>query len=298
MEACPPEQEAEKEPAQFSGEKRQGQDAKGPSILHIGVGSSVLSLSLLDHYIRRGWDPARIVNLDFANSAVEAAKELERGYWRKFRQEQGKGNSRCPLQYQEIGEPQESEKGYTDTGKTCEADEPQMSYVQADLLSWSSIQTALDQLRDSEGESFCREGFDAILDKSTTDAISTGEDIVLSSADLPTSSEISPALAEFLMHLRRGKDERDKVALSPVHVLSLNLSSLAKKCRWYVLSYSDDRFRDILHLPDCESKSSWPWKVLSTKGIEAGGGAEKTGDGRVVHTPLVYHWAYELGLND
>lgn len=293
IESYPQEQE-EQELAQLSGEK--GQDAKGPSILHIGVGSSVLSLSLLDQYIRRGWDPARIVNLDFAGSAVEAAKELERGYWRKLQQEQEEGNSHGRVRR----ETQEREKGYSGHD-TCEADEPQMSYVQADLLSWSSIRRALDRLSDSEGNSFCREGFDAILDKSTTDAISTGEDVVYSSAELHTSSsETSPALSEFLKYLRRrGKDERDKVTLLPVHVLSLNLSSLTKrKCRWYVLSYSDDRFRDIPHLPNIESKSLWPWRVLSTKGIEAGGGAEKTGDGRIVHTPVVYHWAYELGSND
>lgn len=121
-------------------------------------------------------------------------------------------------------------------------------------------------LRDGAGGS-CREGFDA-------------------------------ALAEFL-DLRRGKDGVDRVMLSTVLLPSQRGQIQRKnKCRWYVLGYSVSRFRDFLHLPCRESQSSWPWKVLSTKGIETGGGAERAGDGRILYTPVVYHWAYEVGLND
>ncbi|PWN50561.1 hypothetical protein IE53DRAFT_343890 [Violaceomyces palustris] len=223
-----------------------------PRVLHIGVGSSKLSLDLLSHYRARGWDPKGIVNWDFAQSAIQAAIEIEKEF----------------SQYQ-----------------------PLMSYHRVDLLSWPSVSQALglDLERDLGSIQGSPLLFDAILDKSTTDSISTGVDLHFTLTDaIPTSgrpsfddhlslekrAQRSPALKTLLSSLSalQGSEADPRgLILSPVHILSLHLADLTRKgSRWFVLSYSASRFRDVLHFPERGTEETrWPWQIDETAQVEA-----------------------------
>ncbi|CAD0018216.1 unnamed protein product [Aureobasidium pullulans] len=90
-------------------------------------------------------------------------------------------------------------------------------------------------------------GYDIIIDKSTTDAISCAEDVVVglpycinidnidtsATATIPTTVCTQPAFPQ------------KAAAIYPPHILAIHLAYLARPgCRWVVLSYSSSRFSD------------------------------------------------------
>ncbi|KAL5342162.1 hypothetical protein BJX70DRAFT_395135 [Aspergillus crustosus] len=138
-----------------------------------------------------------------------------------------------------------------------------MHWLRADLRSWEDVSQLLPFAP-----------FDAILDKSTSDAIATSSPVTLRSSD---ASALCPALQDILA----GGEE---ITLSPVELLALHLAPLSRKgCRWFVLSYSTMRF-------DSQPYLLVSWDVISRTPLEAPGGQTASG----ANTPPVYHWMYVL----
>ncbi|KAL3471173.1 hypothetical protein BJX99DRAFT_250650 [Aspergillus californicus] len=137
-----------------------------------------------------------------------------------------------------------------------------MHWLQADLRSWTDVARLLPL-----------GPFDAILDKSTSDAIATSSSVALPSSD---RLSICPTVQNIF--------GSDGGTLSPVELLGLHLVPLTKVgSRWFVLSYSTARFDNLPHL-------SAYWDMVARDPVEAPGGQTASG----VHTPAVYHWMYTL----
>ncbi|KAL4789656.1 hypothetical protein BDV19DRAFT_20770 [Aspergillus venezuelensis] len=138
-----------------------------------------------------------------------------------------------------------------------------MSWEQADLLSWNDMSRLLQF-----------GPFDAIFDKSTSDAIATASPVAMKSLDLST---ICPSVQVALL-------DREGVTLSPVELLALHLVPLTRRgSRWFVLSYSTMRFDNIPY-------AKVYWDIIDRVSIEAPGGQTASG----AYAPPVYHWMYVL----
>ncbi|KAI9925631.1 hypothetical protein ASPWEDRAFT_114128 [Aspergillus wentii DTO 134E9] len=146
-----------------------------------------------------------------------------------------------------------------------EVNDAMMHWQQADLRSW----TDMSSLSPSAP-------FDVILDKSTSDAISTSPDQTYSpSSDVSTTC---PIVNEIVTSQNR------EIAFSPVELLGLHLVPLTQKgSTWIVLSYSTMRFDNIPHV-------SVYWDVVSRTPMEAPAGNVSS----AAHAPKVFHWVYIL----
>ncbi|OJJ07537.1 hypothetical protein ASPVEDRAFT_142758 [Aspergillus versicolor CBS 583.65] len=139
-----------------------------------------------------------------------------------------------------------------------------MHWIQADLRSWTDVSRLLPFAP-----------YDAILDKSTSDAIATSSPVTLS----PTldMSGICPKVQDIL-------PPEGETTLSPTELLALHLAPLTKRgCKWFVLSYSTMRFDNVPHLFE-------HWEVVARTPFEAPSGSTVT----KAYTPPVYHWLYVL----
>ncbi|SPO35217.1 uncharacterized protein PSFLO_00688 [Pseudozyma flocculosa] len=285
-------------------------------VLHIGIGSSTLSAQLHDLLSSSPAPsmPFEIVNVDFAPSAVGLAQR-------------------------------------SDAGRTG------MFYRTVDLLSWSDVRSLLflGSSR-SNGEREEAQGFDVILDKSTTDSISTGPDLCFvlhpsrPAAEVETSQKVvetgtgrrrasddvvttyhfdferaqatlCPLVLDLLLSAEEdaGGSGTRRLTLSPVHLLSLHMAAVSRQhaggtgeagTRWYCLSYSAERWRDVVPVrakstglasdvaPNSEPGVMWwPWRVVERQPVEVADNGEKTGKGGAVtpvFTPAVFHSAYVL----
>ncbi|KAL4916449.1 hypothetical protein BDW62DRAFT_106347 [Aspergillus aurantiobrunneus] len=140
-----------------------------------------------------------------------------------------------------------------------------MHWLQTDLRSWTDVSRLL---------SFAP--FDAILDKSTSDAIATANPVTLTSTE-SNESAVCPVVQDILT-------SGDKTTFPPVELLALHLVPLTRRgCRWFVLSYSTMRFDEVPSLFKY-------WEIVARTPIEAPGGQTASG----AHTPAVYHWLYIL----
>ncbi|KAL4863062.1 hypothetical protein BDV12DRAFT_34057 [Aspergillus spectabilis] len=138
-----------------------------------------------------------------------------------------------------------------------------MHWLRIDLRSWMDVSQLLPFAP-----------FDAILDKSTSDAIATSNPVTLRTSDV---SAACPALRDILT-------SGEEITLSPVELLALHLVPLSRKgSTWFVLSYSTMRFDNLPHL-------SPYWEIVSRHPLEAPRGQTASG----AYTPLVYHWVYIL----
>lgn len=134
-----------------------------------------------------------------------------------------------------------------------------MQYARVDLRSWKEL---------SSCALIAERAFDVILDKSTSDAISTNADVLLDTASP------CPLLGE------------SGAPLDPLDLVALHLAALSGPgCVWVVLSYSASRF-EILDRPDCHSGRFWT--LLQQTSIQAPSGSDNPS------APPVYHWLYHL----
>ncbi|KAI0782414.1 hypothetical protein BC629DRAFT_1289374 [Irpex lacteus] len=116
--------------------------------------------------------------------------------------------------------------------ESAEAGRDEVRWEKVDLLSWEDCRGLI-----SEGG----ELFEVVVDKSTSDAISCGQDVSFSetlTGDHETSST-HPLIAQVLS---RSQSEVP-VVLEPLEVVALHLASLVKpRGMWIALSYSERRF--------------------------------------------------------
>lgn len=140
----------------------------------------------------------------------------------------------------------------------------EMQYLHVDLRQWSELSSKnIDPI-------------DFIMDKSTSDAISTNTNI-----DLTIQSRINNNLCPLLT-----KSKEKVSSLDPLDLVALHLAALSNPgCLWAVLSYSSTRFQ-IFSSPECLSQKYW--KIIQKKSVPAPSGSEVPG------APSVYHWFYLL----
>ncbi|KAH9898252.1 hypothetical protein C8Q73DRAFT_392556 [Cubamyces lactineus] len=159
-----------------------------------------------------------------------------------------------------------------------EADGPckGMRWVCADALKWPE----LDSILRTEGRTF-----DLIVDKSTSDAISCGEDICYTSAD----PSLHPVFNQYLT-----VNQNKPLTLPPVEVFAIHLSSLAHPGGlWIALTFSSNRFpfwssstENTAHsLP----RAADYWTLDQVITVDAPTGLEGN-----AHAPVVQHYVYIL----
>lgn len=126
-------------------------------------------------------------------------------------------------------------------------------------------------------------GYDIIIDKSTTDAISCAEDVVVGLPycinDINTSTSSNHTSPE-------------KAAIYPPHILAIHLAYLARPgCRWVVLSYSSSRFSDWEgeEMPQGLPQPGELWKLVKHEKIVQSPDPEDK-----VHRPPEMHHLYIL----
>lgn len=119
--------------------------------------------------------------------------------------------------------------------------------------------------------------FDVIMDKSTSDSISTSENYTASSQEEVSTS--CPIVTEILI-------SNPDATLSPVELLALQLVPLTEKGSiWIVLSYSTMRFDGFEYMTAY-------WTIRHRKALKASPGVSSS-----IHLPEVFHWLYILERN-
>ncbi|KAG9664718.1 hypothetical protein KCU95_g10439, partial [Aureobasidium melanogenum] len=215
--------------------ERSGHDER-PQILHIGCGSSALSIQL------RGLvkSPKRIHNVDYSSVVIERNRQRE-----------------------------------IELLDSSDATFEPTSWSTLDLLSASKILNF-----GASGERY-----DVIVDKSTSDAISCAEDVII---ELPY--QISNLPTTQLNHLRTTK------TMFPLDILAHHLAYLANPgCQWIVLSYSSSRFS---YWDDRVNTEGLPhplelWNIERHEKIEQPPDPHDT-----VHRPPIMHHLYILRRTD
>jgi hypothetical protein len=223
--------------------------------LHIGAGTSRLSDKMtevltqsIDSSLERGErSGALIVNTDFSEAVVERGREMQ-----------------AQLENQLV----------TSVVRT--------RWERIDLLNKDDILDLLQAYGGDNGDQSA--GFDVVIDKSTSDAISCALDIDVKNDKLgsgPSSGLLQTQIAA-------------------LDSLALYLAAVIKpRGVWIALSYSSDRFpllcqaRELGVRGDGSQDALDPltyWRVEQRKAVDA-----PSGQGRVgVHAPPVQHWIYVL----
>jgi hypothetical protein len=206
-----------------------------PQVLHIGCGSSALSMQLRDLVD----SPQQIHNVDYSEVVVEKNRQREH-------------------------ELLSASKALTESCR------------------WST----LDLLSVTQVLEFAKlgKGYDVIVDKSTSDAISCSEDVPV---ELPY--RINTNCPSRVSRPLEG-------VVYPLHVLAIHLAYLARAgCAWVILSYSADRFS---YWKDEETIEGLPhpselWSLERHEKIEQPPDPNDT-----VHRPPVMHHLYVLRRTD
>lgn len=263
-----------------------------PNLLHIGCGTSVLSLHLRSHVK----DPRQIHNTDFSRVAVELGAKWEREVFEAevaAKEASGSfGTKEKPANSDSESLPKANGEGHVEITNGSPDHPPRMRWSTLDLLSPSSIRALAE-----------KETYDIVVDKSTCDAISCGDDVCVS---LPHSL----LLADFTLN---PGVEATTLKIHPLHILALHLASLVPAGgRWIALSYSGHRFPFFEPYPEKVEEGRLDdevfakgfihpgrlWRLERKEMVEVeeeGSGAEGRG---IVHRPRTAHWVYVMARTD
>lgn len=141
-----------------------------------------------------------------------------------------------------------------------------MHWVRADLRSWDDV-SHLTQYAP----------FDVIMDKSTSDSISTSEPLVFPPPD--SLINICPTIQKVM-----DGQKSTSLSLSPVETLALHLVPLTEVgTTWVALSYSTFRFENM-------RVAGQYWNLISHTPLRAPAGEVSSS----THTPEIFHWLYIL----
>ncbi|EPT01547.1 hypothetical protein FOMPIDRAFT_1120190 [Fomitopsis schrenkii] len=222
-----------------------------PRTLHIGAGNSTMSEHIRDAYEgfygEQYLTESTIVNLDFSDVAVANGRQAG--------------------------------------ASTARAHWRGPRWVQGDILQWNDVAPLVKRTGGTEGDGD-EELFALVLDKSTSDAVACGEDIVLTRS----STQCHPAIRDGI---------RSEVKVEPVHLLALNLAPLVRPGGvWIVLSYSSSRVsllssHESREGQDGDSSILNPgiyWSLEEHSAVDAPTGQNKEG----VFAPPVQHHVYVL----
>lgn len=223
-------------------------------ILHIGVGTSSLSLDLVRWWREHSphdWKQRaqQVVNVDFSKKSIDFQRNAEQNFLRECRESNKQ-------EVQEL-----------------------MEYHVLDLLNWSKVQVALG----------CDPTFGIVLDKSTTDSISTGSDVMRDSGQ-PRRGVWHPetlALATSRMAQAEG--------VATIQVLGIHLGALVNKGGlWLCHSYSRDRWEDVRVHASAEGQGqeegdAWPWTQVAKTPVPV--------ESSNPNAPQINHYIYTMQRN-
>lgn len=254
---------------------------KDLEILNIGCGTSESSklCALVQH-------PSQIHNVDFSEVAVDAGIHREQKV----------------LEHDQVWQTSDS----TSSGAKLQ-ELSRMRWSCLDLMKLRSTFTIL------EGQDGAGRLVDLVLDKSTSDSISTGPDVRL---QLPYTLSINGwtrgILQSGILH---------QASIHPLHVLAVHLAALTtpRTGRWIVISYSEYRFPFLRpYPPNAENglltdeviKAGFPhpnqlWRLEKKEQIDLGPDENETLAERKkrlaagpILKPAVKHWLYILARTD
>ncbi|OJD37703.1 endothelin-converting enzyme 2-like protein [Diplodia corticola] len=293
-----------------------------PRLLHIGCGTSALSLHLRSHVD----DPRQVHNTDFSRVAVELGAQWERDVFEPdaptAREETGapKQDDAATPPPDPVDETTAGAEGGREGAAENPADHhpPRMQWSTLDLLSLPSIAALAHR-------------YDIVVDKSTCDAISCGDDVPVplpyhiqprsapppsaSSPDPSSSSSPSPSPSSSNSSTTTATSSPSSppssmVTIHPLHILALHLALIVPPGgRWLALSYSPHRFpffepfparvdegrldKELLERGFVHPGRLWRLERKEMVEVEEGEGDED-GGGRLVHRPKTAHWVYVL----
>ncbi|TKY87325.1 hypothetical protein EX895_004002 [Sporisorium graminicola] len=208
-------------------------------ILHIGVGTSRLSLDIVRYWRQHSpedWkERARnIVNVDFSQNSIDFQRRAERQF------------------LQEVGE--------VATGEGL------MQYHVLNLLDWEQVRCVLGG-----------PPFDVVLDKSTTDSISTGDDTSFASITQAPAEAYHPTLLQLSKQYKA-----NETGVATTQVLGIHLAALVQRGGvWLCHSYSSARWEDVI-----AEAEVWPWKQVERTPV--------TVDSSDLNAPQICHYVYTL----
>jgi hypothetical protein len=272
-----------------------------PKVLHIGCGTSLLSFHLRAHVE----EPEQIHNLDYSSVAIGIGKRREIEIFgeddakvQMGSDDKEKTDIEAPQDTRvEIGDNSVMNNTPGTTPSPTPSRDPHkskswMRWYAADLLDASSLL------------SVCKPStYSILVDKSTVDSISCGEDIPIS-FPYPLYTTATGSLPEPPL--------QDAEPIHPLHVLAIHLALIIKPGgRWISLSYSEDRFpffRSRDRLQDCDDVEALPqehldhgfpdpgelWRLESKTDIQMAP-MEKDGS---TYRPSIRHWVYVLVRTD
>ena len=240
-----------------------------PQILHIGCGSSWLSFHLRAHVE----SPPQVLNVDFAEAAVELGRRKEADLYR-------------------------DEEAREDVLSSCEAwgrdgeEKRGMRWTVADLLDFASLAAAAG----SSGPQFS-----LVIDKSTSDAIACAESIPANDVFLGMDAvRLGLNAVASVQSLREKFVLGAKNLMDPVIVLSLHLAAVTLELgAWISISHSQERFwfleskcdeGSTRSLNDLDPKRFW--KLEKKEPLNAPD--EDEANGASVHRSKIQHWIYVL----
>lgn len=252
-------------------------------ILHVGCGTS--ESAILRELVG---NPQQIFNVDYSEAAIGAAAEREQEL---LTEEQ---NSDHPLETEESQDAVQRPIPLRGMRWSC-----------MDLLSLDSTLSLLERQLDESGKLF-----DLVLDKSTSDSISIGQDVPL---NVPYPLSINGWTRRIL---QSGTDDAT-ANVHPLHVLAVHLAALTTpgSGRWIAISYSEDRFPFLPPFPrtvetgllgDDIIKKGFThphqlWKLEKKEKVDLDAIREETLAERKkrlsagpIHRPKVTHWLYVL----
>lgn len=159
-----------------------------------------------------------------------------------------------------------------------------------DALKWTDIVSITKDVASDVVPA--NNAFQLVVDKSTSDAISCGEDVSFEN-ELVVMETIHPAVAN-LLH------KRGKLVLPPLELLALHMAAVVTPGgSWIAVSYHSNRFSFLIEGGEGIKKDETIgigqfWEVEAKVAIEAPSGQVRSG----VHAPTVYHYVYLLRRTD
>ncbi|KAK4506151.1 hypothetical protein PRZ48_004116 [Zasmidium cellare] len=264
-------------------------------ILHIGCGTS--DSSVLRSLVR---DPEQVHNVDYSEAGVEAGEGREREVMKSEGREVGEGDGGV---WEEGGEKKHDSASFQEIIKT-----PSSRTMRWSCMDLLSLQSTLGLLHHQLAS---KKLYDLVLDKSTSDSISCGQDIPL---PLPYPLSINGWTRRL-----QNSGTSTTGSVHPLHLLAVHLAALTtpRTARWIVVSYSEDRFPFLPPFPqstgagmldDGVIKAGFPhpfqlWKLERKERVEVGKAEEeetlserrkRLSQPGYVHRPRVGHWVYVL----
>jgi len=183
-----------------------------------------------------------------------------------------------------------------DLGRARDNGRLAVDWIRSDMLSWEDT---LSLSKAGGSKDRAQSFFDVVVDKSTSDAISCAEDIVVNEEVLdeltghPSTQSPHPGITKYLSECP------DRVlTVEPLEILAFNLAYLVRPGGiWVALSYSKARFPFLTGGSDGGSDMAVYgmgvnryWEIVEVKGVAAPSGQDKGN----VFAPELQHFLYIL----